>query len=221
MAQSGSGSSGNDSTVSPRSTRGDRRRKILDAAVQLFSEHPYDDVFIGQVAQSAGVAKALPFYYFTDKRGLYIAATQRQVDLEMAQWHARVEHERARARIRALLHRHFSYLEHHRLPYLSMMRRRTGIPDVEEIFERARLESITVTLGHLDLELDLDARGRAALRGWVAFNDEITVQWFEHGGLSVEEVTDLSLAMFIAALETLADRYPEVGPAAEELRKPR
>jgi AcrR family transcriptional regulator len=220
MAVNASGAAGDDIVPRPPGAKSQRRRQqILDAALRLFSERPYDDVFVEEIARAADVAKGLMFYHFKDKQGLYIAATERQVDLEMAQWREPGEADRPRAHIRDVLFRHFAYLEHHSFPYLNMMRRRPGIPDVEEIFERARLESITITLGHLDLDLDLDARGRAAMRGWVAFNDEITVNWLEHGGLTADDVTDLSLSMLTAALETLLDRYPQVAPAVDELRK--
>jgi AcrR family transcriptional regulator len=137
MAANGSGPSGNDTAPRPRGTKAGRRQKILDAALQLFSERHYDDIFTDDIARAAGVANGLLFYYFKDKRGLYVAATQRQVDLEMAQWLDPGEGGGPRARIRDLLYRHFDYLKHHHYTYLNMMRRRPGIPDVEEIFERA------------------------------------------------------------------------------------
>jgi AcrR family transcriptional regulator len=114
MAVTKPGSSGQDTALQSPRAKADRRQKILGAALRLFSERPYDEIFADEIAHEAGVAKSLVFYYFKDKRGLYLAATQRQVDLEMAQWRDPGVAGRPRARIRDVLHRHFEYLERHR-----------------------------------------------------------------------------------------------------------
>lgn len=191
-----------------------RRDRILDAALELFAERPYAEVYTDDVTTRAGVANGLLYYHFTDKRGLYVAAVRRQVEEERGLWHVDEDEGSPWARVRLLMHRHFAYLAEHRSSSLSTMRRSPDVPDVDAIFEAARLEAIIIILGVLGLDdLRLDARGDAALRGWIAFNDSLTVQQLDRGDLSVDDVTDLSLDLLVAALRTLADRYPEVDAA--------
>ncbi|MCP4805909.1 MAG: TetR/AcrR family transcriptional regulator [Proteobacteria bacterium] len=57
-----------------RSTRkesGERARKILAAADELFGEQGFDAVSVRDVAEHAGVNKALVFYYFGSKDELF------------------------------------------------------------------------------------------------------------------------------------------------------
>jgi len=57
--------------------RSDRtRRKILRAAVREFSTHGLSGARTDAIAQSAGVNKALLYYYFKGKQGLYAAAVE-------------------------------------------------------------------------------------------------------------------------------------------------
>jgi TetR/AcrR family transcriptional regulator len=61
----------------PSNHRSDQTRsRILQAAIQEFSEHGLAGARTGAIAASAGVNKALLYYYFRDKESLYTAALQ-------------------------------------------------------------------------------------------------------------------------------------------------
>lgn len=49
------------------------RTRILQAAEQLFAEKGYAATRVQEITDAAGVNKALLYYYFEDKRALYIA----------------------------------------------------------------------------------------------------------------------------------------------------
>jgi TetR/AcrR family transcriptional regulator len=56
----------------PRQLRADQtRERILNAAIREFSEHGLAGARTGSIAAVAGVNKALLYYYFQDKEGLY------------------------------------------------------------------------------------------------------------------------------------------------------
>jgi len=59
----------------PRHHR-ERREKILQAAIQEFSEHGLAGARTGAIAAGAQVNKALLYYYFRDKESLYTAALE-------------------------------------------------------------------------------------------------------------------------------------------------
>ncbi|MCX7746156.1 MAG: TetR/AcrR family transcriptional regulator [Clostridia bacterium] len=46
------------------------KRKILNAAREVFAERGYDGASISEIAKRAGVNKALPFYYFESKENI-------------------------------------------------------------------------------------------------------------------------------------------------------
>lgn len=51
-----------------------RRRELLDAAIHQFTTRPFAEVSIADVAREANVSKSLVFRYFDDKRSLYMEA---------------------------------------------------------------------------------------------------------------------------------------------------
>jgi AcrR family transcriptional regulator len=54
----------------------DTRRKILEAAAQIFSQHGYAATSLAQVARAARVSKALTLWHFESKERLFHAALQ-------------------------------------------------------------------------------------------------------------------------------------------------
>lgn len=51
----------------------DVKQRIMDAAEQLFADKGFDATSISDITESAGVGRALIYYYFKDKRDLYIS----------------------------------------------------------------------------------------------------------------------------------------------------
>ncbi len=49
----------------------DRRTELLALGVEAFGERPYDDVRIDEIAERAGVSRALMYHYFPDKRAFF------------------------------------------------------------------------------------------------------------------------------------------------------
>src|SRR3954453_10029713 len=58
----------------------ERREQLLSVGARLFSESPYDDVWIEQVAGIAGVSRGLLYHYFPTKRDFFAAVVQRESD---------------------------------------------------------------------------------------------------------------------------------------------
>jgi TetR/AcrR family transcriptional regulator len=64
-------------TAQPASERAtDSRARILDAALTEFAAHGLAGARTDRIAQSAGVNKALLYYYFDSKENLYVAALE-------------------------------------------------------------------------------------------------------------------------------------------------
>ncbi len=58
-----------------------RRKRVLDAAEELFSQRGFYGVTVRQVAEMAKVDVALPNYYFGSKRGLFDAVFHRRAEV--------------------------------------------------------------------------------------------------------------------------------------------
>ncbi len=49
----------------------EKRRRIVDLAVEEFSEHPYRQASLSRIVTRAGIAKGSIYQYFDDKLALY------------------------------------------------------------------------------------------------------------------------------------------------------
>jgi TetR/AcrR family acrAB operon transcriptional repressor len=76
-------------TVSPRGQRrideiGDEsRRRILDAAEELFAEHGFDRTSFVDIAERSGISRGSIPWHFTNKDGLMTAVVERAIDRVM------------------------------------------------------------------------------------------------------------------------------------------
>ena len=50
----------------------DKQQKILNAGFKIFSECPYRKAPVAEIAAEAGISKSLLFYYFKNKKDLYL-----------------------------------------------------------------------------------------------------------------------------------------------------
>ena len=64
-----SGSSATRRRLSPE----DRRNELLALGAEVFGQRPYDEVRIDEIAEKAGVSRALMYHYFPDKRAFFAA----------------------------------------------------------------------------------------------------------------------------------------------------
>jgi AcrR family transcriptional regulator len=60
----------------PRTGGDKRRKKILKAAEELFSQNGFNGTSVNQIAEKADVNKALIYYYFKDKNDIVISLFQ-------------------------------------------------------------------------------------------------------------------------------------------------
>ncbi|RAV07678.1 TetR/AcrR family transcriptional regulator [Mycolicibacterium sp. GF69] len=54
----------------------DRRSELLALGAEAFGQRPYDEVRIDEIAERAGVSRALMYHYFPDKRAFFAAVVR-------------------------------------------------------------------------------------------------------------------------------------------------
>jgi TetR/AcrR family transcriptional regulator len=62
----------------------DKRRLILDMAIEEFADHNYNQASISRIVARAGIAKGSLYQYFADKRDLYLYLLQLAADEKRA-----------------------------------------------------------------------------------------------------------------------------------------
>ena len=104
-----------------RLSTGERREQLLSVGARLFSESPYDDVWIEQVAEIAGVSRGLLYHYFPNKRDFFAAVVERESE-RMLRMTATVPGVPAREQLDANLDAFLAYVEEHAHGYRAFHR---------------------------------------------------------------------------------------------------
>lgn len=92
----------------------ERRRRIVQAAIDLIGRSEYDAIQMREVAAEAGVALATIYRYFTSKEHLYAAAlVEWAADYPLSRRAAPRPAETDEARLRTLMHRAVRAFERH------------------------------------------------------------------------------------------------------------
>src|SRR5215208_1966306 len=58
----------------------ERRRRLLDLGIDLFTRHSYAELSMAAIARSAGISKALLYHYFPSKQAYFAATLRRQAE---------------------------------------------------------------------------------------------------------------------------------------------
>lgn len=198
------------------------RTRLLGAAITAFSERPYDEVAMGDIADAAGTAHGLPFHYFGTKRGLYLAALG-DVAAQLSRAHEVTTAGAPRDQLGAMLRSHFEFMRAHEAIALALLRGGIGAdPEAWQIFEAKRFETIDWICDVLALD-SANPSLRLMLRALVGTIDEVTVQWIrDPRSHRLATLVDVLLDMFqsaIAAARRL-DHSLEVAAAIEALHHP-
>lgn len=187
-----------------------RRDQLLALGIRLFSEHAYDELSMDDIAAEAGVVKGVLYYYFGSKRGFYVAAVQAAADELRSKWDVPADDLTAVERLGAGIG---AYLEHAaaRAPgYRTLIAGGVGSdPQVRAILDGERrlvIGRIVEALGVGDAPPAL----RVALQGWLSSMEGATLDWLDRGGLELEQLRDLLLAMLAGALRAAAAVDPNV-----------
>jgi AcrR family transcriptional regulator len=175
----------------------ERREQLLSVGACLFSESPYDDVWIEQVAEIAGVSRGLLYHYFPTKRDFFLAVVERESE-RMLQMTAAVPGVPVREQLTAGLDVFLEYVHTHAHGFRAFHRAdAAGDQAVRKVYRRALAEQerqILATLAE-DPELGPAVQGRPdlkiAVRGWLAFTTAVCLEWLRGSDLTREQVRDL------------------------------
>ncbi len=122
----------------------ERRESILAAATQAFADCGYHETSIEDIAEAAGVSKALIYEHFASKRDLQaelLESLEKQLIARLTE--AAGGDNNPEARLRAGLNAFFSFVEEDRFAQ-RMLFRDAGQPAVAELFRRVRAEVVAV-----------------------------------------------------------------------------
>ncbi|CAA0125986.1 HTH-type transcriptional regulator BetI [Mycolicibacterium vanbaalenii] len=177
----------------------DRRNELLALGAEVFGQRPYDEVRIDEIAERAGVSRALMYHYFPDKRAFFAAVVRAEGERLFQATNTPPEPGLTLfGQVRAGVLAYLQYDEQHPhgawAAYMGMGRSDPvlrGIEDIDNDRQANRIiDRVTETTGGaLDSKVERDLR--ATVYGWLAFTFELCRQRLIDASLDAELIADL------------------------------
>jgi AcrR family transcriptional regulator len=190
-----------------------RRQQLLELGMELFSTRAYDEVWIEEVAERAGVSRGLLYHYFPTKRDFYVAVTRSAAEevRELTEPDPALEPaEQIRAGLDAFLRK----AEERSQGFLTAYRGRlAGDPEVRAVVEEGRRRQGAKILAAVAGGQRPPQLLRVAVRGWIAFVQDVTAQWLEDKDPSRDDVRDMLVGALRGAIAAAAEVDPQVRAA--------
>ena len=193
----------------------DRRAELLALGAEVFGKRPYDDVRVDEIAERAGVSRALMYHYFPDKRAFFAAVVKDEADrLHQATNSEPVGgltmFEELRIGVLAYLAYHEQNPEASWAAFVDMGRSDPVLLSITEEAKNRQLESIMTRIGEVvagvqqeKLEPDVERDLRVIISGCVAFTFELSRQRIMDPTIDAEHLAD-------ACAHTLLDAIARV-----------
>ena len=196
-----------------RLTIDERREQLVRLGTEIFSERPFDEVSIDDIAAAAGISKGLLYHYFPSKRDFYVEI----VRFSAAEMEALTEPDPSlepAARLQASLDRYLDYVETHARGYTTVLQAGIGSDaEVGAVVDEVRAGMVERILSGVDFGgRHAPAALRIAVRGWVGFAEAASLDWLEHRDLPREGLRDLLVATLGASIDAAAAADPRVRP---------
>jgi AcrR family transcriptional regulator len=187
----------------------ERRRQLIAAGSALFAQHAFEEISMRQIAEAAGVSKALLYHYFPNKIELFKAAIEESAN----ELRAIIEPDGQGTPIEQLsqsLDGYLAWIERNAEAWTKLMQSAGSLPaarDILEGFRAATLEDILVRLtGKPSPRPSL----RTALQGWLGYIDAAILDWVHSQDLTREQLRDLLISAFGAALLAAQQIDPKI-----------
>jgi AcrR family transcriptional regulator len=190
-----------------RLTTDARREQLVALGGEIFSERPFDEVSIDDIAAAAGISKGLLYHYFPSKRDFYVAVVREAADEMQVVTDAPADLP-AIERLSAGLDRYLEYVETHARGFATVLRAGIGSdPEVAAIVEEVRGAMAGRILDDLPIEGAVPPGVRIAVRGWVGFAEAASLEWVERREVTRDELRDLLIKALTGAVGAAAQHY--------------
>src|SRR5262245_8652137 len=190
------------STPRTRLDRDARRAQLVQLGLEMLSTRPLDKVAIDDIAAEAGISRGLLFHYFPTKRDFHRAVAEAAAR-DLLRRTAPDVSLPPKAALRHSIEAYVDHVAENRDAYIAFIRGSGGgDAGLGEVSDDARAAFTARVLAGLGAAQASD-RLRAAVRGWVGFTEEVTVDWLSRGGLDRDELVAL-IADALVALVAMA-----------------
>jgi AcrR family transcriptional regulator len=176
-----------------RLTPEQRRAQLIELGVTMLADRRLEQISVEDIADQAGVSRGLLFHYFASKHEFHLEIV-RHNSRQMLERTAPEEGLEPLDTLWSALTSYVDYVEDQRDTYVSLLRgTASGDPDMRAVFEETRSVMAERVLDQLPrLNIPRTDAMDLAVRGWIAFVEEVTISWLGDPKISKSELIDLT-----------------------------
>lgn len=208
----------------------DRRAELLALGAEVFGKRPYDEVRIDEIAERAGVSRALMYHYFPDKRAFFAAVIKDEADrlyenTNMDDVTGLTMYEEIRVGVLAYMAYHEQNPEAAWAAYVGLGRSDPVLLGVEDDAKNRQMEHIMSRINRLIAELpaaamepEVERHLRVILNGWLAMTFEICRQRIIDPSTDADKLADACAHALLDAIARVPEIPEELGEAMANSR---
>ena len=162
-----------------------------------------------EIAEAAGVSKALLYHYFPSKIDLFKAA----VSAKAQELRSAIEPVGAGTpfdQLAVSIDSYLGWIEQNSEVWVKLMQSATTLPEARDLVESFREQTMNTLLRELIGQRAPRAAMRISIRGWLGYMDAAILDWTGSKDLPREKLRDLLLAAFGASLLAAQQADPEI-----------
>ena len=169
----------------------ERRAELLRIGMCLFSARAYEEIWVEEIAELAGISRGLLYHYFPTKREFYLAVS-RAAAAEAGELTAPDPSLPPTERLRAGIDEFVRYAEEHSRGFLTAYRGSlAGDSEVRAIVEEGRERQAARILEAVAGDAEPPVLLRLAVHGWIAFAQSVIARWLQERDVGRDPVCEM------------------------------
>jgi AcrR family transcriptional regulator len=210
----------------------DRRAELLALGAEVFGQRPYDEVRIDEIAERAGVSRALMYHYFPDKRAFFAAVVKDEAERLYEATNKDLESgltmfDEIRMGVLAYMAYHQQNPEAAWAAYVGLGRSDPVLLGTSDEAKNRQMEHIMMRVGEMlaefpggsKLEAEVERDLRVILQGWLAFTFEICRQRIIDPTTDADRLADACAHTLLDAIARVPEIPDELAEAMETSRQ--
>ena len=205
----------------------DRRAELLALGAEVFGKRPYDEVRIDEIAERAGVSRALMYHYFPDKRAFFAAVVKDEADrlyesTNKDQATGLTMYDEVRLGVMAYFAWHEQNPEAAWAAYIGLGRSDPVLLGTSDEAKNKQLEHMMARIDEVvskvpgaKLEADIERDLRVICNGWLAFTFEVCRQRIMDPTTDAERLADSCAHSLFDAIARVPEIPAELSHAME------
>lgn len=177
----------------------ERRRQLIDAAIELYSRRPFEQVSVEDIAEAADVSRALFYRYFSGPADLFGVASRVAIDDLIARLRAPREGT-PEEQLRSGVAEYIDFVEQHPTAFVAVVRNSSAISaDTKGLVEDVRLAIVDVIKAGAGLAGPMPLID-FTIWCWTATMEEATLRWLRDPLLDKDELVTWMSGQLVAML---------------------